>query len=280
VVENGIRGELSSEAIQKLQSYTTKERLFPNLRAVRLWNVTRRFTPFIPLFLSPNTTTINIEFAYRDLPNSATAARAISTFVSLCPNLQNISFRLLPRGPTIDVAVSGILLARRDTLQCFHTDSPLIEEARRVVCQLPDLRELSVFINNDTPFPTLVLPSLTKLTIKIESDHDSDWSLMLRGAVFGKLEYLTLDLGSEHTGDSLEEFKSVALAASVQNTLLEFRLYTLRSWNPNYSSLLPFTQLIRLIIESSCNTGCSSNVDDDVITNLARTMPKLETLLL
>jgi hypothetical protein len=179
----------------------------------------------------------------------------------------------------ITAAVSELVLTtNRDALRYFHVDSPLTEEAHEVIYKLPDLRRLTVVIERGTSLPSAVLPNLTDLHIKY--DHDSDWLQMFHGATLAKLESVKFFSESEQIGDPLEAFERVALAASVQNTLSAFEFYASRPWNPKYSSLLPFTQLTDLIIEFPCDGDCSSNVDDDIIINLARTMPKLETLQL
>jgi hypothetical protein len=157
-------------------------------------------------------------------------------------------------------------------------DSPLTEEAREVVYKLPDLRELSVVIEKDTSLPSLVLPNLTSLTITY--DHGSDWPGMFRGAALENLEAVMFFPESEQIGDLLEAFETVSLAVSAQDTLSQFYLYTSCSWDPKYFSLLSFTQLTELFIGFSCDGGCSSKVDDDIIMDLARTMPKLEILQL
>jgi hypothetical protein len=164
----------------------------------------------------------------------------------------------------VTAAVSRMVLASsRDALRCFHVDSPLTEEAREVIHKIPDLRELSVIIERDTSLPSLMLPNLTNLTITY--DRDGDWSPMFHGATLGKLEAVEFHSGSEQISDFLETFERIALAAFAHNTISRFRLYTSCSWNPNYSSLLTFTQLTELIIEFSCSGGCSSRVDDDII---------------
>ena len=86
--------------------------------------------------------------------------------------------------------------------------------------------------------------------------------------------------GSEQIEDSLEAFERAVLAAPIQNILSEFYLFAWCSRNPNYSSLLRFTQLTDLVIHFSCDGGCSSRVDDEITTNLARAMPKLKILQL
>ena len=266
------------EVLSVLQLCAIDEPFFPNLETLELWPITGEFIPFIPLFLSPRTTTIAIAFIFPDL-DIAMIPSMITAFPALCPNLRDITLRRLPRDPTITAAVSGMVLAsNRNTLRQFHVSSPLTEEAREVIYKLPDLRGLSVVIEGNALLSSLTLPGLTNLIIKYR--HDNDWLRMFHGATFGKLEAVTFHSRSERIGSFLEAFERVALATSVQNTLSKFQLRTSCSWNPNYSSLLPFTQLTHLIVGFSCNAGYSSTVDDDIVTHLAQTMPKLETLRL
>ena len=267
---------LSPEVFSVLQLCAISEPLFPNLKALDLWFIDEKSIQFIPLFLSPRTIIIVIGFALFDSP-AATVASMFSAFPILCPNLQEITFSNLPTDPMTAAAVSGMLIANNpNTLRSINVDSPLTEEAYEVIFKLPNLRDLSVMIEDGTPLPSMVLPNLAELAI--ECDGDSDWLPMFHGATFEKLEAVAFYHESEQMGDFLEAFERVALAASIQHTLSRFYLHTLHSWNPNYSSLLPFTYLKCLKIGFSCSDGCSSRVDDETITNLARTMPKLESL--
>ena len=274
-------GVLSSEVFSVLRLRVINGPIFPNLKTLKLEGTSGKSAPFIPLFLSPRTTTIHITFIYNDLPN-AMVVFMVNTFQALCPKLQRISLRLLPIDPTIATAVSRMLLScNRNALRFVNVDSPLTEEAREVVYNLPDLRELSVFIERDGPSPPVVLPNLIKLFITYGGhNHGGDWLRILRGATFGKLKIVGFDHRSEQIGDFLEAFERVALGTPIQNTLSEFYLHTSCSWNPNYSSLLPFMHLKHLVVYFVCDNGCSSRVDDDIITNLARAMPKLKTLYL
>ena len=269
---------LSLEVFSILQLCAISDPFFPNLKTLELWSVDGKSIPLIPLFLSPRTAIIKIRFSRSDSP-AAVVAPMVAAFPILCPNLQEIVFNFTPRDPIVVTAVSRMLLANnRNTLQSVHVDSPLTAEAREVISKLPNLRELSVTIERDIPFPSMVLPNLIRLIVKY--DRDRDWLSMFCGATFGKLEAVTFRPESGQIGNFLEAFEVVALAASFQNTLSEFYLYTLYSWNPNYTSLLPFTQLTDITIGSRCNDGCSSRVDDDVIVNIARAMPKLKILRL
>ena len=93
----------------------------------------------------------------------------ITTFQILWPDLQNITLRPLPRDPGITAAVSRmVLLGNRNALRYFGVDSPLTEEAREVIFKLPDLRELSVVIERNTPSPSAVLPNLTQMHIEYD----------------------------------------------------------------------------------------------------------------
>ena len=206
-------------------------------------------------------------------------ASAIASLPTLCPNLQAISLDLLPvDSPTVTAAVSGMLLAiDQDILQEFHVDSTLTEEASEVLYKLPNLRSLTVAIE-ETLSPPASLPNLTELNIASYNEN-SGWSRFFHGATFGKLESIALYPQSEKTGDFLEVFKRAALSSSIQNTLSRFRLLANFRWNPNYSSLLPFTQIVDLDIEFYCGGECS-RVDDDIIISLSQEMPKLKFLKL
>ena len=162
-------------------------------------------------------------------------------------------------------------------LQEFHVDSSLTEEASEAVYSSPNLRSLSVVIEKGTSIPSASLSNLTCL--KIECDDGSDGLQLLRGVTFGKLESVDFYIESGPTGDFLEAFKAAALSSSIQNTLSVLYIFTEWPRGSNYSSLLPFTQLVNLTIDSACDDSCS-RVDDDIIIDLSRAMPKLESLRL
>jgi len=272
-------GDPSLEVLSVLQHRATNEPLFPNIETFESWHSTEELTQFIHLFLSPRTTVISIFFADPSDLLKVMVASTLATFPTLCPGLQDVRLYSLSRDPMTIAAVSGMLLAaNQNTLRSIMVDSPLTEEAHEVIFKLPNLRVLSVVVEENTSLPTLVLPNLIKLIIKY--NHGSDWSKGFRGATLGKLGTIEFHSESEQTADFLEEFERVALATSIQNTLSSFVIYTSSLWNPNYSSLLQFTQLTYLHVGSSCDDDCFSTVDDDVITALAQAMPKLEFLLL
>ena len=260
-----------------MQLYTINEPLLPNLKTLEMTEIKGWFVPFIPLFLSQRTTSITLGFGSSLLEAMVTSV--ITTLPTLCPDLETIDLSSLPRNPTITTAVSEMLLkTNRNSLQIFRVDSPLTEEASEVLYKLPELHGLSVFIERETRLPPASLPNLTDLTITY--DNEDDWPQLFHGATFGKLESVTFYPQSDEVGNFLEVFKMAALSSSIQNTLSKFYLRTSHLWIPNYSSLLPFTQMVDLDIEFPCDDGCSSTVDDDIIINLSRTMPKLESLAL
>ena len=278
--EFGSLHDMTPEVFLVLQHSSFNEPLLPNLKTLELISTTAEFAPFIPLFISPGTTDIDIMFETYGISN-ALVASTINTFSDRCPSLQHIGLHSLPRHPMITKAVSELLLTIniRNILRTFDVDSPLTQEARSVVHKLPDLRWLALVTGKGTSLPSLTLPSLAGLTI-IQRGRGRDWLEMFCGATFGKLETINFVSESEPIGNFLGEFERAALAASVQNTLSEFTLNTTCSWNPNVSSLLSFTQMKTLGIRFPCDDGCSSGVDDRAIINLARAMPKLETLQL
>jgi hypothetical protein len=269
---------MGSGTLLALQLRAAGEPFLPRLKSLDCEYATHDFLPFIPFLLSPQTTEINIFFA-SDAPTVA-AASIISMFPTLCPNLERIILNDLDRDPVIIDAVSEMLLScNRGALRVFEVDSPLTEEAREVVYQLPNLSGLRTIIEGHTSLPQMALPSLTEIDVEYNSGH-LDWLQGFRGAVLGKLERVSFRSESKQIGDLLGPFAKVALTASAQNTLSEFGFYTFCPWTPDYYSLLPFKQLRVLNIQFTCYRGCSSRVDDDVITALARAMPKLEILQL
>ena len=265
-------------ALSVLQFWTINKPLLPNLKSLFFWELCTPFIPYIPLFLSLNTTSILFGFHKPDI-HKVMVASMVTTLPRLCPNLQAITLYFLPRDPIITAAVSGILLAtNRNTLQLFDAETPLTEEASEVIFNLSGLRSLSVVIERETSLPSASLPNLTKL--EITCDNEGGWPRLFHGATLGKLESVSFYPESREIGDFLGAFARVALSSSIQNTLSELHLYTSCSWNPNYSSLLRFTQLVDLEVESPCENGCSSRVDDDTIISLSRAMPKLRSLKL
>ena len=264
--------------LSALQVCTTNKPLFPNLNAFHPWSATEKLAPFIPLFLSPATTLIHLSFHDSGFPKE-TVASIITILPTLCPRLQDITLHPLPSDPMIAAAVSGMLLAsNQHTLQYLCVDSPLMEEAREVVYKLPNLRELLVIIEKDSSLPSVVLPNLTELTIRC--DHDGDWLGVFHGATFGKLEAVNFHSRFGPFGDFLEAFKEVVITTPTFATLSAFRSSTQCPWMPNYRALLPFTQLEEIDIDFLCVGRCSSTIDDDIITDMARAMPRLEVLRL
>jgi len=276
--DSGTLDVLSFEVFSVLQPRTINDFLLPNLNTLFLSKIEKLFVPSIPLLLSPNTTSLFLMFSGSD-NFIAMVASTITILPTLCPNLHTIGLPIISRDPMITAAVSEMVLAtNRNTLQHFFVDSPLTEEAREVVYKLPNLCDLSVVIEKGTSLPSASLPNLTEITIKCEDE--GDWPRLFHGASLGKLETVTFYPQSEEIGDFLEAFERAALSSSLQNTLSKFSLEPGCSWNPNYSSLLSFTQLVELEIEFSCDSGCSSRVDDNVIVDLSRAMPKLRELKL
>lgn len=271
-------GGLPPKVLSVLQLHALNEPFFPNLEILRLWFAGGELIPFIPLFLSPRTTLVSITFNKSDC-SEALVVSLITTLPTLCPNLQDITLHFLPRDPVVTAAASRLLLTdNRKNLRSFNVDSPLTEDARGAVFQLPDLQGLALFIEKDASFPSAMLPNVTDLAVRC--DYGSDCLRILRGATFGKLEAISFASDSGRIDNFLEEFERFALATSTQNTLSEFHLYASCSWNPNYPSLLPFVHLKNLTIEFPCEVDCSSRVDDAIIMDLARTMRKLEILQL
>ena len=269
---------LSPEVRSVMQLYTINEPLLPNLTTLDFLGVEGSFIPFIPSFLSPRIITISFSFETpRCLPKSVIAS-LITKLPTRCPNLQDINLLGLPRGPMVTAAVSDLIFAtNRNALRGFCVDSPLTEAASEVMYKLQNLRRLSVAIEKGNSIPSASLPSLTCL--RIVCVDGSDGLQILRRATPGKLESVDFTIESEPVGDFLEAFKGVALSLSIQNTLSAIRLSAGRLWDPNYHILLPFTRLVDLYIQSVCAGSCS-RVDDGIVIDLSRAMPKLQSLML
>ena len=270
---------ITPDVLLALQLRTSNDPLLPRLGTFECKAVSQAFVPFVPLFLSSRTSEITIGFV-ASAP-MVMVASTIARLSTLCPNIQSLVIIPLPRHQVITEAASELLLAcNRDTLQFFLVDSPLTEDARGILYKLPKLRELQTTIQGPTLLPRVALPDLE--AIWVQWDSSCDWLQGFRGATVGRLQTIILRPTSESAqiGNFLEEFQSVALATSSQDTLSDFFFQTSQAWSPSYSFLLGFKQMARLRIEFSCRDGCSSTVDDDIITSLAQAMPKLETLRL
>ena len=280
LTERGSLDALSWEVFSVLQPRTINDLLLPNLNTLSLSRIKESFIPFISLFLSPRIISIFLTFSVSDRLKPVVAS-IVTILPTLCPNLQEVSLPLLPKDPMITAAVSEMVLAtNRNTLKKLDVGSPLTEEASEVVYKLPNLSNLSVVIERQTSLPsvTVSLPNLIEL--EIICDDESSWARLFYGETLGKLESVTFFPQSEGPGDLLGAFEMVVLSTSVRNTLSKFHVSTSRSWNPNYPSLLQFTQLVDLAIEFSCDNGCSSRVDDNIVISLSRAMPKLRSLKL
>ena len=268
---------VTPDTLLALQLRTVDEPFLPGLETFTCGELAEAFIPFIPLFLSPKTTGIKISFA-EGSPAVAVAC-TISRLPKMCPKVEFIDLQGLGRDSVITDAASEMLLAcNRDCLQSFYVDTPLTEEARKALCQLPKLSVLWAVVQGRTILPPVALPSL--VAIYLEFEDCLNWLQGFRGATLENLEFVCFRSESRQIGDLLREFENVARKASAQNTLTTFKFKTSRSWNPNYSALLSFKQLTDLDIEFSCRGGCSSMADDSIISTLAQAMPKLETLKL
>jgi hypothetical protein len=268
---------VTSDILLALQLRTANEPLLPRLKTFECVGPGADLIPFIPLFLSPVTVDITVKFAVGS-PKMIVAS-TISRLSTLCPDLESINLNSLPRDSVITDAVSEMLLScNPGTLREFLVESPLTEQARAVLYQLPKLTELWAIIQGPTSLPPVALPNLT--FIDVEYDDHLEWLQGFRGAVLEKLDWVSFRSESEQIGDFLGAFESVTLTTSAPAALSKLEFHTSRSWNPNYHSLLRFTQLKLLMIEFRCGGVCSSRLDDDIIISLARAMPKLEILRL
>ena len=272
---------VTPDVLLALQLRSGNDRLFPRLNKFACDGVNEGFIPSIPLFLSSKIVNIKIRFAAGS--PTVMVASTIARLSILCPNLECVLVTLsdLPRDPVIIEAVSEMLLAcNRDVLRLFVVNSPLTEEARRVLYQLPNLQQLWTVIQGPTSLSPMTLPNL--VIINLEYDHGHEWLRGFDGATLGRLKYANFHAKSVAAPltNFLEEFKRVALTTSAPSTLLRFAFRTIRLRNPDYSSLLVFKQLTELVVEFSCHNDCSSTVDDNIIIDLAEAMPKLRILQL
>ena len=268
---------LSSEVYSVMQLHAANEPLLPNLTTLHLWRIKESFIPFVHLLFSPTITSISLGSLASHLPTSVVAS-VIANLSTSCPNLQDIDISILPRDPVITAAASKMFFAtNRNVLRNFYVDSPLTEEATEAIYNSQNLFGLTVVVEKGTSIPSASLPNLIRL--RINSEDGNDELQFLRQATFGKLGFFHFNIRSSPADDFLETFKKAALSSSIQDTLSEIWFTTDWSWNPNYSSLLPFTRLVDVQILFSCNDRCSE-VDDDSLIDLSQAMPGLRVLCL
>ena len=268
---------IPSNALSVLQLRTLNEPLLPNLKLLELKAAVAGVIPFIPLLLSQKTTDIEIQFVSK--PPAVMVASMMVNLPKLCPHARSITLEPLPRDSTVTDAASEMLLTcNLDTLRFFYVDSPLTEEAYRVIFRLPNLRALWTVFTKPVSLPDVSLPALVSLDI--EYHHDHAWLERFRGVTFSKLTEVTFHAKCQQVGAFLEAFEQLALATSASAGLSCFSFHTFLAWNPSYYSLLAFKQLKELNLEFSCHGGCSSSIDDEILVTLAQAMPKLKILQL
>jgi len=88
--EFGSLAGLVPEMLLVLRRSNLNEPSLPNLEIFELFSTTAEFVPFIPLFIFPGTTDIDITFTTRGL-SKALVASTINTISARCPNLQHRS---------------------------------------------------------------------------------------------------------------------------------------------------------------------------------------------
>lgn len=262
-----------------LQHLTLNTPLLPNLKGFTCYETTAAFIPFISLFLSRTTMAIKIKFA-RTLPapSPLMIASTIGTLPKMCPNLQQITLSDLPSDPIIIAIVSEIPLILGDSLQKFDVGSPLTPAARDVLYTLPHLFDLGSGFEVQTQLPQVTLPALVKLKIKYSSGYE--WLRAFSGAALTKLKIVSFCGSSLPSGNFLGAFKNVALTTTLPRTLSTFIYHFLHPWIPDYPSLFVFKQLKIVTVGNPCRNLCSSMVNDVVVTDLARALPKLQVLKL
>ena len=171
---------------------------------------------------------------------------AIINLPALFPDLEHINLDSLPRDLVITEAVPEKLLScNPEALKDFLINSPSIEEARKVVYQLPKLAQLWV----TTEGPTLLLPvTLQNLTtIDVECGNHLDWLRGFRGVTFR----MSLSAPNpKRLGTFLANLRLLRESTPSQRHC-HFSGSLPCAWQLNYHSLLPFTQLQELEVGSS-----------------------------
>ena len=190
---------ISSDVLSVLQIRALNEPLLPNLKILELQDATPDIIPFIPLFLSPTTITIDIQFTTS--PPVVMIASMIINLPTLCPHMRNITLHpLTSEDSTITHTTSEMLLAcNLGTLQTFEVDSTLTEEARRVIHRLPNLEALFSVFREPASLSEVSLPNLTCLDV--EYFHDHDWLRAFHGATLSKLTAITIHAEAGQIGD-------------------------------------------------------------------------------
>ena len=212
-----------SDILLVQQSHTTNDPWLPRLKKFHCERATEEVMPLIPFFLSHKL--IDISIFFDEGCPAAVVGPMIMSLPTLCPNLEYITFSIPYRDSVITDAASEALLAcNRNGLRAFYVGSALTEEAREVVCRLPNLSELGMTIEGHTLLPAVTIPELNALMI--DFDDCFDWLQGFREAGLENLEAVHFDSKCERVGDFLEAFESIARATSAQKTLFSFEFHT------------------------------------------------------
>ena len=263
---------LGEETYSKLRLNVPPGGWFPALQSLS-WSITKSNLPHAHLFFSPNLKTIYISISWGDSRVSQTFLPVIASTISALPTpaLQFLSVQIGGHGipPTyLKDSLSSVVLRFESSFTEFFSLTPLSDAAVNHLIHLPHLRTWHTEYpppNYSTSSLPLVFPPLRKFTLG-------------EGAARGWLSLF------KRLGDCVPSTQGGTPLSRVRESLESLNVGDFPDPIidvPFASMIQTFRNLVHLDIMVSCRDGqCIFKLNDDNVTELVTTLPRLDSLLL
>jgi len=260
-----------------MQTPTLGPHVLPNLRSINWTCSSWDAAPLLRLFLSPELIDIDIGF-----PNGDPHIYRPAT-ISLIParNLTNLRLECMAFGDPLPMdELHNLLEQASETLRSVDLDGELSDSIMEKLLQLPNLRHLDLRLpGTRIALPAVVFPSLEKLLV---SCGESTWWLHalqnIQSPAFRELNVYLAGSSPTH----LQALGPSLLDANIEQTLISLNFDSLVRIPLTEAGLRPFIsfgKLTNLDLLSPCTEeGCSFQLNDSIISELAVALPRLTHL--
>ena len=261
-----------------MQTPTLGHHLLPNLRSIRWKDYSWDHVPFLRLFLNPGLAEVSLTLP-DDGPHLYRAAA-----VSLIPtrNLTTLHLEPIEQDSTSLDALHNLLNEASKTIQLVYLNGEVSTAVIEKLLQLPNLHLLCLSLPGAwISSPEVAFPSLKHLAVCYR--EAGSWLHVLRNIPTPTLQ----ELGVAFSGSSptyLQTLGSSLLDARIDRTLAVLECSSENEvplTEAGIRPLLSFGRLTTLKLTNSCTKErCGVQLNDSIISELARALPQLTSLVL